>query len=77
MKISVKNINEIPSPPSGFGYLFIDRSDNILKLKKQNSIVEYTNTLSGITLLDLNDYTSFEVFVHKDDIAGTNDRCYT
>ena len=64
MNLKIMNINNVPVPAEGYGYMFIDAADNKLKIKKTNSIIEYSNTLDDIQLLDLTDYSSFEVFAH-------------
>ena len=70
MNIPIKNISEISTPPVGYGYIFVDAADNKLKVKKHNTIVEYTNTLDDIQLLDLSNYTAFEVYAHDTDIPS-------
>jgi hypothetical protein len=72
MKLLIKDINSIPTPANGYGYAFIDAADNKLKIKKTNSIIEYSNTLDDIQLLDLSNYTAFEVYPHNDLTAGIN-----
>jgi hypothetical protein len=73
MKLLIKDINNIPTPANGYGYAFIDAADNKLKIKKTNSIIEYSNTLDDIQLLDLSDYSAFEVYPNDTIIsAGTH-----
>ena len=53
------------------GYAFVDAADGHLKVKKaDNVIVEYTNTLNDIQILDLTDYTAFEVYAKGTTISG-------
>ena len=47
--------------------------DKKLKVKKHDSVIEFNNDLSDIQLLDLTDYTAFEVFAHNYHIGG--DKC--
>lgn len=69
MNIAITNINDVPVPLSGYGYGFIDAADQHFKIKKaDNSIIEYTNTLNDIQILDLSDYTAFEVYAHNIDL---------
>jgi hypothetical protein len=64
MNLEIMNINNVPVPTDGYGYMFIDAIDNKLKIKKTNSVIEYTNTLNDIQLLDLTDCTSYDVYAH-------------
>jgi hypothetical protein len=69
MKLQITTANKIENPPKNYGFAFIDAEDNKLKVKKyDSSIIEFNNDLSDIQLLDLTDYTAFEVFAHDYDI---------
>jgi hypothetical protein len=70
MRLPIKTINEIETPLSGFGFAFIDAEDKKLKVRKHDSLIEFTNELSDIQLLNLCDYTAFEVFAHDYDIPS-------
>lgn len=65
MKLPITTSEKIRTPEVGFGFAFIDEDDHKLKIKKHNSTIEFTNTLSDIQLLNLSDYTAFEVFAHN------------
>lgn len=62
MKLPIKSLNEIAIPNQGTGFIFIDKDDNKLKIRKHNSVIEYSNVLNDTQLLSLLDYTAFEVF---------------
>lgn len=51
-------------------YAFIDEEDKKLKVKKHDGIIEFCNELSDIQLLNLIDYTAFEVYAHDTDIPS-------
>jgi hypothetical protein len=68
MKLPITTANKIGNPQKGFGFAFIDSEDKKLKIKKYDSIIEFTNDLSDVQLLDLTDYTAFEVFAHDTDL---------
>jgi hypothetical protein len=72
MKLNISSINSIPTPTPGYGYAFIDVADNKLKIKLHDSVIEYSDKSADINLLDLCDYTAFEVLATDTDIeAGT------
>jgi hypothetical protein len=74
MKLPILNVNNVSAPSKGFGFAFIDVEDKKLKIKKHDGVIEFTNNLSDIQLLDLSDYTAFEVLAHDTDInAGDID----
>ena len=62
MKLQITTANKIENPPKNYGFAFIDAEDNKFKIKKYDSIIEFSNDLSDVQLLDLTDYTAFEVF---------------
>ena len=62
MKLSITSANKIDNPIQGYAFAFIDEEDKKLKIKKHDSIIEFSNDLSDVQLLDLTDYTAFEVF---------------
>ena len=70
MKLPITSIDKIDPPLEGFGFAFIDEKDNRLKIKKHDSVIEYSNTLDDIQLLDLTDYTAFEVMPTKEEIPS-------
>jgi hypothetical protein len=47
MKLPITTIDKIKNPQKGFGYAFIDAEDNRLKVKKHDSIIEFSNDQSG------------------------------
>ena len=65
MKLPFTTKDKIGNPQKGFGFAFIDSDDKKLKIKKHDSTIEFTNDLSDVQLLDLTDYTAFEVCPHK------------
>lgn len=65
MRLPIMSLENVSTPGNGYGFIFIDSTDQKLKIKKHNSIIEFTNELSGIQLLNLSDYTAFEVFAHN------------
>ncbi len=75
MNIPIKDKNNIPIPPVGYGYLFIDYESKELKCKKDNGEIIKFNTgdnIGDINLLDFTDHTAFDVYVSKDTIpVGT------
>ena len=62
MKLPLTTKDKIEKPLRGFAYAFIDKEDKKLKIKKHDSIIEFSNTLDDVQLLDLIDYTAFEVY---------------
>lgn len=46
MKLSITTQDKIKNPQKGFGYAFIDAEDNKLKVKKHDSIIEFSNDQS-------------------------------
>lgn len=68
MKLPLTTEDKIKNPLKGFGFAFIDAEDNKLKIKKHDGIIEFSNTLDDVQLLDLVDCTAFEVFAHDYDI---------
>lgn len=75
MRLPIIKVENVRIPPEGYGFVFIDSDDNKLKIKKHNnSVIEFTNDLSDTKLLDLADYTAFEVYPTNAVIsAGTID----
>jgi hypothetical protein len=47
MKLYITTQDKIKNPQKGFGYAFIDVEDNKLKVKKHDSIIEFSNDQSG------------------------------
>lgn len=72
MKLPFTKAENVNKPLKGYGFAFIDSEDNKLKIKKHDSIIEFTNDLSDIQLLDLIDYTAFDVFVTESISKGTS-----
>ena len=68
MKLQITSANKVENPLQGFAFAFIDAEDKKLKIKKHDSIIEFSNILDDVQLLDLTDYTAFEVFAHDYDI---------
>jgi hypothetical protein len=62
MQLPITTIDKVENPSQGFAFAFIDGEDNKLKIKKRDSIIEFSNTLDDVQLLDLTDYTAFEVY---------------
>jgi hypothetical protein len=62
MKIPITTINKVEKPLQGFAFAFIDEEDKKLKIKKRDSIIEFSNDLSDVQLLDLTDYTAYQVY---------------
>ena len=74
MKLPIFKVENVRIPPEGYGFAFIDAEDKKLKIKKHNGVIEFTNDLSDTKLLDLTDYTAFEVYPTNAVIsAGTTD----
>ena len=74
MRLPILKVENVRIPPKGYGFAFIDAEDKKLKIKKHNSVIEFTNDLSDTKLLDLTDYTAFEVYPTNAVIsAGTTD----
>jgi hypothetical protein len=69
MKLPVARPDQINVPNRNFAYAFIDSEDKKLKIKKHDGLIEFTNELNDIQLLNLCDYTAFEVFAHNYDIT--------
>lgn len=67
MNIPIKNITDVPTPPANTAYIFVDKSDNNLKIKKQSEIVTY---IPGVDTSDatvtVNDVLAPKVFYGKD-----------
>lgn len=67
MNIPIKNITDVPTPTANTAYIFVDKSDNNLKIKKQSEIVTY---IPGVDTSDatvtVNDVLSPKVFYGKD-----------
>ena len=70
MKLPLTTKDKIDEPLKGFGFAFIDEEDNKLKIKKYDSIIEFSNDLSDVQLLNLCDYTAFEVMPNKVEIIS-------
>ena len=70
MKLPITSIDRIPIPYEDQAFAFIDAEDKKLKVRKHDSLIEFTNELSDIQLLNLCDYTAFEVFAHDYDIPS-------
>lgn len=69
MNVPIKLRNEVSIPPQGYVFPFIDAEDMQLKAKLSDGIViNYTNVDDELKILDLIDYTAFEVFAHDYDI---------
>ena len=68
MNLPLTTKDKITNPLKGYAFAFIDEEDKKLKIKKHDSIIEFSNDLSDVQLLDLTDYTAFEVFAHDYDI---------
>ena len=63
MRLPIIKVENVRIPPEGYGFVFIDSEDKKLKIKKHNNgVIEFTNDLSDTKLLDLTDYTAFEVY---------------
>ena len=62
MNLPLTTKDKITNPLKGYAFAFIDEEDKKLKIKKHDSIIEFNNDLSDVQLLDLTDYTAFEVF---------------
>ena len=74
MRLPIIKVENVRITPEGYGFAFIDAEDKKLKIKKHNGVIEFTNDLSDIKLLDLTDYTAFEVYPTNAVIsAGTTD----
>lgn len=73
MKLPFTKANNIKKPRSGYGFAFIDADDKKLKIKKHDSVIEFTNTLDDTQLLDLTNYIAFEVYANSEVIpVGEN-----
>jgi hypothetical protein len=68
MKLQITTANKIENPPKNYGFAFIDEEDKKLKIKRHDSLIEFNNELSDFQLLNLCDYTAYEVYPHKNDI---------
>jgi hypothetical protein len=70
MQLPITTKDKVTNPLQGFGFAFIDEEDKKLKIKKCDGIIEFSNPLDDFKLLDLVDYTAFEVFTHNYEIGG-------
>jgi hypothetical protein len=68
LPITTKESVEIPREELAFA--FIDAEDGRLKVKKHDSLIEFDNSLDDYNLLNLCDYTSFEVYAHDYEISA-------
>jgi hypothetical protein len=72
MKLPITTIDKVENPIQGFAFAFIDEEDKKLKIKKHDSIIEFCNELSDIQLLNLTDYTAFEVYPTDHEIPANS-----
>lgn len=67
MNIPIKNITDVPTPTANTAYIFVDKSDNNLKIKKQSEVVTYIpgEDTSDATVT-VNDVLAPKIFYGKD-----------
>lgn len=47
MKLQITTANKIENPPKNYGFAFIDAEDNKFKIKKYDSIIEFSKDQGG------------------------------
>lgn len=72
MRLPIISHETISDPLLNYAYAFIDINDKKLKIKTKDRIIEFSSTDENynFNILDLIDYTSFEIFAHNYNISS-------